>query len=174
MFFSFTVLSPQSAVHPGLLLKLQIMSTFQKSWFSANKCIFQIIQVIQQNHQNLESRPEQNCRHHFLLGYIPCTHRTKRHHAGRHVALQRFHMRVRKKKDEEFSRLFLSPKMPPFYICDHFHMRRKFQTAFFFVKWKQSFSGFTCSIVLCIADKTHLQVFISILTDFPDKNEMNI
>lgn len=44
----------------------------------------------------------------------------------------------------------------------------------FFVKWKQSFSGFTCSIVLCIADKTHLQVFISILTDFPDKDEINM
>lgn len=101
--------------------------------FFANECIHQITQVTQQNRQSLECRSVRNCRHLCPFRFELCACRFCTMSSWLPANLPSIFSlggteNASKQKEKGFSCNFLSPKnLTAFYICDHFHIRGKFQ-----------------------------------------------
>lgn len=94
---------------------LLVICTAQMCWFSANKCIHRRTRVT--HFLNMECRAERNWCHHSRLSNASCV----RCKVVDVLCYSKFPTRTRE------NAFLLLPKMSPFYICDNFHVRGKFQ-----------------------------------------------
>lgn len=139
----FTLFTSLIEEESGLLVMLQIIYTF---WMCLLFGVHECISRITKSYNEIDIATKPNLEHRKAHNLMQCTQTRSVMFFAEKTSQCRFPSGVftRGDKDLTFSKHLLLPKMPPFYICDHFHMRGKFQMHandllffFFLAKWKR-------------------------------------